>query len=97
MQQGMADQEVTLIECRLRRTGGKLVEGYARITRDCRVLELRLEGEFFADPELDEKMEEVRGLDAEETLKRLEEILQETHAEPYDDILSCAKRLLLCG
>ena len=97
MQQGMAHEEIVQVECRVRRIPGKLVEGRAVLTKDCRILELQLDGEFFADPELDEKLTTLIGRDARNALQEIENILREVHAEPHEDIASCIKRLLLCG
>ena len=93
MQQRMAREEIVAIECRYRRQGGKLVECSA-ILRGCKVEDIRIEGEFFADPELDEKVESVKGLEAREALQRLRETLREAHAEPLEDIEACIERLL---
>ena len=97
MQQRMAHEEVVQVECRVRRIPGKLVEGRVVLTKDCRILELRLDGEFFADPELDEKLATLIGRDARSALQEIEDILRDVYAEPYEDIASCVRRLLLCG
>ncbi len=80
-------------ECRVKRSGGKLVAGRA-VLQECRVVELQLWGEFFADPTLDQLISSLSGLNAREAMERVEHALSETWAAPREDILECIRRLL---
>ncbi len=82
------------LECRLKRSEGKLVAGRA-VLEGCKLRELQLWGEFFADPSLDQILPGVSGLDAREAMRRIEEALRRTWAAPREDILECIRALLL--
>ncbi|AEM38601.1 hypothetical protein Pyrfu_0732 [Pyrolobus fumarii 1A] len=91
MQQRVAHEEVR--ECRVKRPEGKLVAGKI-VLHDCKIAELELWGEFFADPQLDELLDTLKGLDADTALQKAREILDTIFAEPKNDIMECIERLL---
>ncbi len=78
------------VRCRLKREEGKLVE--IRLVYDeerCRVVHAVLEGEFFADPGIEEEVARLPGLDVREALERLRKAIHHYFVAPAEDVSEC--------
>ncbi len=81
------------VSCRIKRAGGKLVSLSIILDGECRVQLASLEGEFFADTEIDEFIHRLQGLQIGDALNTLRNALVATFVAPLKDLLECIDHL----